>query len=86
MELEPEVQRELEMVDEFVEADSDDMDSDEQEGSDDEGEQSDSGSREEVDVPSDFASSDEDTTEDIEVSMITILIKRVYLSKGKQQQ
>uniref|UniRef100_A0A336MXQ1 Protein MAK16 homolog n=1 Tax=Culicoides sonorensis TaxID=179676 RepID=A0A336MXQ1_CULSO len=67
MELEPEVQKELDLVDEFVEADSDiDSDEDQEEGSDDESGDSDSGSREEVDVPSDFESDEEASTQDIE--------------------
>lgn len=73
MEMEPEVENELHLADEFVEADSDDdsEDDDLDDDSDVEAEESevesDSGQKEEADVPSDFESSDEEH-DDIEVN------------------
>lgn len=73
MELEEDVRKELAAVDEYVEADSDD-DEDEGDFDDDEGDDSDveseSGRREQVDLPSDFESSDEEP--DLEVGLILL--------------
>uniref|UniRef100_U5EYK0 Protein MAK16 homolog n=1 Tax=Corethrella appendiculata TaxID=1370023 RepID=U5EYK0_9DIPT len=63
MEVETEVQRELDMDEEFVEGDSDDDDDDAE--NEDSGAESDSGLREEVDVDSDFESSEGSDIEDI---------------------
>lgn len=68
-EIDPDAQKQLDLVDEFVEADSDDEDGEVDYGSEEEDdEESDSGEREEVDVPSDFESDEEKS--DIEVSIV----------------
>lgn len=69
-ELEADVQKELDLVDEFVEGETDDESDDE------------SGQREEVDVPSDFESSDNEEP-DMEVSELFAVFYRVNSSSEK---
>lgn len=66
MELDAELERELNMDDEFVEADSEDEEEDDDEDDEDDVEdvESDSGKKEEVELDSDFESSDESDIED----------------------
>lgn len=81
MEYEPELQRELDIMDaeEYVEGDSDDDDDDDDEAAMDSGEESDSGSKEDVEVDSDFESSD---GSDIEVRMF---LRLAYLLRIKMR-
>lgn len=75
MELDEDLERELNMNEEFVEADSDDEeeDEDEDEAEDDEDVESDSGQKEEVELDSDFESSD---GSDIEDNGVGAFVKR----------
>lgn len=67
LEVDPEVRREL-LDEEFVEADSDEeMNEDDEDSDNDEDMDSESGEREEIEMDSDFGSSDEEDGSDIEV-------------------
>lgn len=73
MELEEDLQKELALVDEFVEADS--------EEEIESAAESESGEKEDVDVPSDFESSDEGDEPDMEVSHVILVFLRFEIQK-----